>query len=250
MRGAAWYCCSAVAVVLTLAAAFAQERQAASTRHLFYVGLGLYSEPWSENDIVRLAGELQQTSKYKVVPLIASNVVGPERRYPVADDATIANLVGAAAKDAGPADLVFVDISTHGSPRMLVRKVGNEEPSEMSSRELSRALAPLVGHRTVIVVSACYSGSLIRDLRAPDRIIITAARADRSSFGCGAASRHTFFGEAELRAFAQQDRSLHQVFADIRRDVARMERREGYTPSEPQVSVGQDMTDLYDAPLF
>ena len=120
----------------------------------------------------------------------------------------------------------------------------------MSSRELSRALAPLVGHRTVIVVSACYSGSLIRDLRAPDRIIITAARADRSSFGCGAASRHTFFGEAELRAFAQQDRSLHQVFADIRRDVARMERREGYTPSEPQVSVGQDMTDLYDAPLF
>jgi hypothetical protein len=222
----------------------------AGTPHLFYIGLALYSEPWSENDVVRLASELQQTSKYQVVPLIASNMTGRERRYPVAYDATIAKLVGTAAKDAGPSDLVFVDISTHGGPRVLVREVGDEEPSEMSSRELARALGPLSGHRTVIVVSACYSGSLIRDLRAADRIIVTAARADRSSFGCGAASRNTFFGEAELRAFAQQDRSLHQVFADIRRDVARMERREDYTPSDPQISVGKDVADLYEAPLF
>lgn len=239
--------CYAAAICLTLVAASAQQQD---KKHLFYIGLGLYSEPWSENDVVGLAGQLQQISKYNVVPLIASNVVAAEGRYPVADDATIANLIDAAARKAGPGDLVFVDISTHGAPEVLARKVGNGRPSELSSRELARRLAPLSGHRTVIVVSACYSGSLIRDLRAPERIIITAARADRSSFGCSPDSRHTFFGEAELRAFAQPDRSLHEVFGAIQKDVAAMERRARYTPSEPQVSVGSDVADLYEAPLF
>jgi hypothetical protein len=33
-------------------------------------------------------------------------------------------------------------------------------------------------------------------------------------------------------------------------DVSRMEHESHETPSEPQVSVGADMTGLYDAPLF
>ena len=90
----------------------------------------------------------------------------------------------------------------------------------------------------MIIISACYSGSLIGDLRAPERIIITAARADRSSFGCAAGNRHTFFGEAELHAFGQPDRSLHQVFTAIRDDVAAHGSGARYPPSEPQVSVG------------
>jgi Peptidase C13 family len=102
----------------------------------------------------------------------------------------------------------------------------------------------------VIIVSACYSGSLIPALQAPRRIIIAAARADRSSFGCDASSRHTFFGSAELLGFAEPHRSLHQVFAAIRQDVTRMERAERYRASEPQVFVGSEMTGLYEAPLF
>ena len=100
------------------------------------------------------------------------------------------------------------------------------------------------------MISACYSGSFIRDLRETRRIILTAARADRSSFGCAAESRHTLFGEAELRAFGEPDRSLRQVFVVIRRDVATMERRRHFTPSEPQVFVGVDVADLYDEPAF
>jgi hypothetical protein len=91
---------------------------------------------------------------------------------------------------------------------------------------------------------------LIGDLRSPERIIITAARADRSSFGCAAGNQHTFFGAAELDAFDQRGRSLHQVFAATRNEVARMERARQFQPSEPQVSVGAEVADLYDAPLF
>jgi hypothetical protein len=222
----------------------------AGDKRLFYIGLGLYSEQWSENDVVELAGELQSASQYRVVPAFASNVASARRLYPIADDATIAALVGSVAAQAGPDDIVFVDISSHGAHQVLARKVGNNAPTTLSSRELARRLAPLAGHRTVIVVSACYSGSLINDLRAPERIIITAARADRSSFGCAPGNRHTLFGGAELRAFAEPDRSLHQVFTAIRDDVARMESEQRYQPSEPQVWVGADVAELYDAPLF
>jgi hypothetical protein len=111
-------------------------------------------------------------------------------------------------------------------------------------------LAPLAGHRTVIVISACYSGSLIGSLRSPDRIIATAARADRSSFGCAAGNRHTDFGDAELHGFGDRGRSLRQVFTAIRNDVARMEEADQLRPSDPQVWVGGNVIDLYDAPVF
>lgn len=219
-------------------------------RRLFYIGLALYPESWSENDVVELAETLRETSKFQVVPMIASNAVSRPRRHPVADDPTIAAFVAGAAERATADDIVFVDISTHGSRDVLARKIGRGPETALTAHRLAEMLAPLERHRTIIVISACYSGSLIDELRAPRRIIITAARADRSSFGCAPGNRHTFFGQAELDAFSQGDRSLRQIFAAIREDVGRREQELRYTPSEPQVSVGVDVTALYDAPLF
>jgi hypothetical protein len=221
-----------------------------SGKRLFYIGLALYSESWSENDIVELATELKRTSDFAVVPLIASNVLSEPRKFPIADDATIAAFVKTATERAVPGDIVLVHISTHGADGMLARKIGDGAPTALTARALARQLAPLDGRRTVIIISACFSGSLIGDLSSPQRIILTSARADRSSFGCAAGNRHTFFGEAELYGFAQRDRSLRQVFLAIRGDIARMEETKRYRPSEPQVSVGADVTDLYDDPVF
>jgi hypothetical protein len=227
----------------TLAARDAGER-------LFYIGLALYSEHWSENDVVELGDKLREESGYQVVPMVASNLRPHVSRLPTADDATILSFVRTAAVQAGPHDIIFVHISTHGAPYELARRIGEGETTGLSSRELARVLAPLVGHPTIIVISACYSGSFIRDLRGPRRIILTAARADRSSFGCGAGNRHTLFGEAELRAFSEPARSLRQIFAAIRNNVAGMEHRQHFPPSQPQVSVGAEVADLYDAPMF
>ncbi len=221
-------------------------------RHrLFYIGLALWPESWSENDVVELAEELRQTTAFDVQPLIASNFAETApAKYPLADDRTIATMISATAHRASPGDIVFIHISTHGARGILAREVDDRPPTVLTASALARQLAPLAGQRTVIVLSACYSGSLIGALRAPDRIIITAARADRSSFGCAAGNRHTWFGEAELRGFAEPARSLRQVFTAIRGDIAHMEREQRVTPSEPQISVGDDVNDLYDAPIF
>ena len=220
-------------------------------RRLFYVGLALYSETWSQNDVVALSDELQRNSDFAVVPLIASNYITARRQYPIADDARITTLVRTAAMRAGPEDIVVVHISTHGGPGLLASRIGNQPTTAMTARSLAQRLAPLGGHSTVVIVSACYSGSLINALRAPDRIVIAAARADRSSFGCAAGAQHTFFGHAELQAFAEPHRSLQQAFDAMRGNVARMEREQNYKPpSEPQVWVGNNVRGLYEAPLF
>jgi hypothetical protein len=229
----------------------AQADAATEHRRLYYVGLALYPEQWSQNDVVDLSEALRNASSFEVVPLIASNMLaGGSRTYPVADDAAIAGLVHTAAERAGPDDVVFVHISTHGGPGVLARKIADGPETELTAAQLASELSPLAGHRTVIVVSACYSGSLIGAVRSPERIVITAARADRSSFGCEASSRHTFFGNAELRGFGEHGRSLHQVVAVIRDQVAVMEQASHYRPSLPQVSVGAQVTDLYESPMF
>ncbi|HET7879915.1 MAG TPA: hypothetical protein VFL55_03450, partial [Acetobacteraceae bacterium] len=132
-----------VIVALLCLIAFRADAQDGGARRIFYIGLGLYSEQWSENDVVDLATRLQSVSRLRVLPAFASNVSPARRRYPVADDATVAALIGAAARQAGPGDLVFVGISTHGAPKLLARKVGNAPPTELSARELARWLAPL-----------------------------------------------------------------------------------------------------------
>jgi len=114
----------------------------------------------------------------------------------------------------------------------------------ITGAQLASQFAPLDRQANVIIIiSACYSGSLIPSLQAPRRIIITAARADRNSFGCSPSRRHTYFGEAELHAFAESGHSLQQI-EDLRDTVASMEHQKSLTSSEPQVSVGRNVGKL------
>jgi len=132
----------------------------------------------------------------------------------------------------------------------LKRKIGTFPEDTVSAGGLALLLQPLAGRRTVILLSACFSGSLLSELKSEDRIIVTAARADRASFGCEPAAQHTYFGEAVLRSFGQRSRSLEQIVADIGTSVAAQERAHGETASEPQVYVGQHMTAFYAEPVF
>jgi hypothetical protein len=46
---------------------------------------------------------------------------------------------------------------------------------------------------TILVLSGCHTGTFLRDpLRSPNRIILTAAAADRPSFGCRPGAQYTY----------------------------------------------------------
>lgn len=91
---------------------------------------------------------------------------------------------------------------------------------------------------TVVVLSACYSGGFMGSLSRPNRMVVTASRADRSSFGCGADADYPYFDNCVIQSLDGATDFI--ALAHRARDcVAARERAEGLSPpSEPQVSIG------------
>ncbi|MGH6937815.1 C13 family peptidase [Hypericibacter sp.] len=112
---------------------------------------------------------------------------------------------------------------------------------------LDRLLAgPCRDRPTVVIASGCFSGVYTDSgaMRTPNRVILTAARRDRSSFGCNASLRFTVFDECILRAI---DRGLpwQTVMDRSRACVTQHEEDADYHPaSEPQLFIGQSVAQL------
>ncbi|HEX7817354.1 C13 family peptidase [Dyella sp.] len=95
----------------------------------------------------------------------------------------------------------------------------------------------------VIVVNACYSGGFVPDMRGEGTLVLTAARKDRSSFGCGSDSDITYFGKAWLVNGLNQSADFIAAFNQARSDIAQWEKDGKLTPSEPQIDTGPGIVD-------
>jgi hypothetical protein len=90
----------------------------------------------------------------------------------------------------------------------------------------------------VIVLSACYSGTFVPALARDSRIIITAARPDRTSFGCGELDQFSYFDDCFLRAVPKAE-DFAGLGGLVQQCVAFREKQMKAEPaSEPQVSIG------------
>ena len=217
---------------------------------LWYVGLGLYDETWSEGDVVATAAALEGGAQgFTVVPVVLSN--NSPQRYAPPTRRTIEATLADIAQRAGPDDVVLVYVSAHGAPGLLGREAGGREEAPVTVAEVRGWLAPLRDQTTVLVLSACFSGSFIPALAGEHRIVLAAARADRTSFGCRAGAEHTVFGAALLDALATPRESLRDVVSKVREAVTERERELRVdAPSEPQLFVGPAAGSLFDAPVF
>lgn len=112
-------------------------------------------------------------------------------------------------------------------------------------KELAQALSAGCGRApTVVIVSACYSGLFaVPPVAAPNRIVLTAARADRPSFGCQADRTYTVYDECLLAAIPRAP-SWRNVADQTLACVTRNERQLKAPPSLPQVSFGAAVPDL------
>lgn len=88
----------------------------------------------------------------------------------------------------------------------------------------------------VVIVSACYSGGFLDGLRNSTSMVITAARSDRTSFGCGSDSDITYFGKAFLAEGLNQTDSFRGAFDLARQLIAEWEDEAGLDHSEPQIA--------------
>jgi hypothetical protein len=94
------------------------------------------------------------------------------------------------------------------------------------------------GRPTIAVISACFSGVFVPQLQGPDRMILTAARHDRTSFGCGQTDKYPYFDDCFLQAMPNA-RDFADLGGAVQACVAVREKKEGAEPpSEPQLSIG------------
>jgi hypothetical protein len=142
-----------------------------------------------------------------------------------------------------PGERCLIFITSHGSEGEGIGLAYSSEYLRPAS--LARALsAGCAGVPSVVIVSACYSGSFtVGAMRAPNRIILSAARADRPSFGCQADRTYTVFDECLLAALPRAA-TWRATYAASLGCVEARERRLHVLPSQPQASFGEAVRDL------
>src|SRR6516165_6164754 len=148
-----------------------------------------------------------------------------------------------AALPARSGDRCLIFLTSHGERGAgvwLARSNAALSPDELA-QALSRGCAAAP---TVVVVSACYSGSFATGKMAkPNRIVLTAARNDRPSFGCQVRRVYNFFDECLLGVLPKSV-TWRAVANGSRECVRRMERALGERPSEPQAYFGAVVANL------
>lgn len=107
---------------------------------------------------------------------------------------------------------------------------------------LATMLDQTCGRRpTVVVISACFSGVFVPTLAQPNRMVLTAARPDRTSFGCGQDNKYPYFDDCFLSSMPNA-RDFGALAGSVRECVRNREVAEKMTPpSEPQIWVGAQL---------
>ena len=130
-------------------------------------------------------------------------------------------------------DILFLFLTSHGSrdhelqlaqPQMTLRG--------LTAPELGRLLKESGIRWKVVLVSACYSGGFIDHLKDDSTLVITAARHDRTSFGCADENDFTYFGRAFFKEALPASHSFDEAFQKAAALVGAWEAKD--QPKEPR----------------
>lgn len=185
--------------------------------------------PAFENRVVALANELHD-----------------ESNFPLANGSSLRKTLRDLGERLGAEDLLLVYLTSHGYPdHALVVQYGGVSLPALAAEELAEVLAE-APQRKVVVISACYSGGFIPVLEDEDTFVITAAAADRPSFGCSNEETMTYFGNAFFRQAFTLNKPLDEVFTDALQAVTQREEEEGMKPSKPQIGMAEPVLDAWE----
>jgi hypothetical protein len=139
-------------------------------------------------------------------------------------------------------DVLVLYVTSHGSEKHeLVVDFRPLRWRSIDPQGLKSALDDSGIRWKVLVISACYSGGFIDALKDERTLVITAASADRTSFGCGNTSDATYLAQALFGQALRKTYSFEQAFGEARKSIEQWEREKGYTASEPQIYVGSEI---------
>jgi hypothetical protein len=141
---------------------------------------------------------------------------------------------------AAPGEGCLVHLTSHGAEGEGFY-LALDGDTYLASDDLAQLLDDVCGasERTVLI-SACFSGQIITDaIKRPNRIILTAARADRPSFGCSADDTYTYW-DGCLIEHLPRAKTWARLYDDVSACIDEKEAAIGALPSEPQAWFGAE----------
>ena len=141
-------------------------------------------------------------------------------------------------------DILLLYVTSHGGEdHNLLVDMDPLPLDEIGAADLADILAKRHFKWKVVVVNACYSGGFVPPLRGPGTLVLTAARTDRSSFGCGSDSDITYFGRAWLVDALNRTDNFVDAFKQASGEISQWETQDKLTPSVPQIDIGSGIED-------
>jgi Peptidase C13 family len=191
------------------------------------------------NDVLTAEKSMLSLDPNAIIFKLNNPAFGQDADWPYATTENIAQVLKKVGAMARPDDKIVVLMSTHGNVDVLSVNFGAQYYPHVNAKVLNQWMTDLRGKPTVVILSACYSGSFLQALSGPSRVILTAAAEDRSSFGCQFQSTNTYFVDALFNQPALAVSTIEQLMARAQVAIDKKERAQKLSPpSLPQIAVG------------
>ncbi len=193
----------------------------------YVLSVSFWDEPVFEREAKEAAAILGRRfdAAERTVVLSAGLGPGQARAYPASSPNNFNAVLGRFGKLADPKeDLVVVFVTSHGGQDGAVAlqekgRVGGA----LRAIQLRTSLQQAGIRSKLVLVSACFSGHFILPFSDDDTVVLTAAAADKPSFGCEPSRDWTYFGDALFNHALRGGASLSEAFDQARALITRWE---------------------------
>jgi len=135
-------------------------------------------------------------------------------------------------------DVLLLLMTSHGEQTGFGLRLPDAETGELRPQDVAAVLGREGIRNRIVIVSACFAGIFVPPLANDDTIVLTAADAKNTSFGCAPERDWTYFGDALFRQSVRPGRDLHQAFDNARTLIHGWALMDHATPSNPQSHFG------------
>jgi hypothetical protein len=130
-------------------------------------------------------------------------------------------------------DVLVLLMTSHGEPTGFALELFGDV-NELTPEQISSTLDKEGIKNRVVIVSACYSGIFVPPLQNDNTIVMTAADAKNTSFGCAPERDWTYFGDAFFRQSLHPGADFANAFDHARILIEGWELMDRVHPSNPQ----------------
>lgn len=181
----------------------------------YVLSAALWGEPVFENEAKEGAAILARhfDAEGRTIVLTAGRGGGP-RTFAAATPANINAALGKIGQIIDPnEDLVVVFLTSHGGQDGTVGiQDRNRLGGGLKPLHLRTSLAQAGIRNKAVIISACFSGHFILPFDEPGAVVLTAAAADKTSFGCEPSNAWTYFGDALFNHSLRSGASLTSAY--------------------------------------